>query len=181
MSNDLGRDFESFFGKAQVVLKKMPVLLANEMEHIVSDNFRYQRQLGSLDGPWAPPEDPNRKGSAVLVVTGKLKRKTRTLKADWSGVAIINDAKYAAFHNDGFDGMEEVRQHYRIASRKVATKYNKNGKASKRGLKKIQGKGGEVKGFTRWMRMKRRRFMGDNQYAADRLERVAIQQLQTIY
>jgi phage gpG-like protein len=152
------------------------VLLANEMENIVAENFRRRAFIGDTTENWAKVKDPKRKGSAILVRSGRLKRRTRTLKADWSGVSIINDEKYAAIHNDGFSGKENVKGF----RRKLANKKSK--KKSTSGFTKISMKRTSfVQPFTRNMRMKRRRFMGDSQYAGARLERLAITQLKTIY
>lgn len=173
---DLGKQFTAFQKKVEASLKKFPRLAASEAQNFFLDSFRRQAWIGYNTETW-PKRKPGGKrntGRALLVDTGRLKRSIRIKKADWDSVIVGSDVPYAGVHNDGFTGTQKVGAHSRTASRRVATRYNKNGKASraKSAQVKIRGKGHQVKAFNRKQRIPRRRFMGNSPYLNRRIDRV---------
>lgn len=182
MSNDLGKDFEAFRQKVERSLSRFPVLAASEAQNFFLDSFRRQAWIGDTTEVW-PQRKPNakrNKGRALLVDTGRLKRSIRIKRADWNNVIIASDVPYAGVHNEGFRGIESVHEYSRKASRRVATRYNKNGKASKSGRVKIKGASHQVKAHSRNQNIPRRRFMGNSPFLNRRIDRVFILELSKI-
>jgi phage gpG-like protein len=183
--DDLGKQFQQFYNKTKQTLDKFPVLAASTAENFFHDSFNQQGWSGETQQPWAKRKtDKNKKdsGRAILVKSGRLNRSIRKIKADWNGIIVGTNLPYAGIHNDGFRGKEQVNQHFRIASRKVMTRYLKNGKASKAkdAFKKVQGSGHEVKAHSRQMNMPRRRFIGNSPYLDKRIERIFLNELTKI-
>ncbi|HXU28144.1 MAG TPA: hypothetical protein VN698_13015 [Bacteroidia bacterium] len=178
MSDDLGRDFEYLYEQTRVVFNRLPVILGNVAENFFKDSFRRQAWIDTTTENWAKVKKPKRKGAAILVKTGGLKRDIRTIQANWDGVIIKNEKPYAGIHNDGFSGTEKVKGF----KRKQVIKKARKGKSAQ-GYKLLAMKRVRieyVKPFTRKMRMPRRRFMGPSVYLNMQLDRAAINQLKTI-
>lgn len=98
---DLERRFKS-------VAVRMPVAAGNVVVNFALDNFKRQGFLGATFQPWKPRKattkwgkKSGRQGRSILVDTGKLRRATRIVKADWDSVVIGNDMPYAKAHNEG--------------------------------------------------------------------------------
>ena len=167
--DDLGKQFDAFFTRTKKALDGFPLLAANDAENFFLDSWRRQAWIGNTTENWKKPKTITKSntGKAILIKTGYLKRRTRIVQANWGGVKIINDAKYAAIHNDGFNGTERVKGFRRkLKSRNIKTK----GKKTASGVS-------FVKPFSRHMIMPRRRFMGNSPYLMMKIERTFIYQL----
>lgn len=181
MSNNLNKDFEQWRKKVEASLKKLPLLVASDAQNFFLDSFKRTAWIGQTTENWKPRK-PNKKrtGAALLVKTGRLKRSIRIKRAKWNSIVIGSDVPYAGVHNEGLNETQTVHEHSRIASRKVATRYNKAGHALKSGMKKIRGKSHQVSSFTRNQNIPRRRFMGNSPYLNQRILRTIISQLMKI-
>ncbi len=202
MSADLSKDMQQFYEKVKRSLAKFPLLAASEAQNFFLDSFKSQAWFGEHTEVWKKRKLQERHGNRkklggtvgkvegkggmrnngrdLLIKTGRLKRSIRIKKADWSSVIIASDVPYAGVHNEGFKGTQQVGEHSRIATRRVATKYNKNGTPSKTGRKRIKGASHQVKAFTRHQNIPRRRFMGNSPYLNQRIDRVFLRELMKI-
>ena len=179
MSNNLNKDFEAFKKKVAATLRRLPVLIGNESLNFVLDNFRNQSWTDNNTEPWPKRknEPKKRRGAALLVKSGVLKRGNRVKQADWTRVLLVNDTPYAGVHNEGFRGNQTVNEHSRIASRKVGTRIGKRGNLLKSGRIKIRGKGHQVSSHIRHQNIPRRRYMGNSAQLFRRLDRLIIAEL----
>lgn len=183
--DDLGKQFKEFYQKTKQVMDKFPVLAAATAENFFHDSFNQQAWSGEYQEVWPKRKtDKNKRdrGRAILTKTSRLNRSIHKMKADWTSIIVGTNLPYAAIHNEGFNGTENVSQHYRIASRKVSTRYLKNGSASKakNAFTRVMGKGHEVKAHSRHMVMPRRKYIGNSPYLDKKMERVFLNELKRI-
>ena len=180
--DDLGLQFEDFEQRAHNALRKFPLLAANTGKNFFQDRFKTQDWIDHVTEPWKKrkPGSKRNTGRAILTDTGRLKRGIRIKQADWSNVIVGNDVEYAEAHNSGVNIVVTVNEHSRIASRKVATRYKKNGQASKQGRKKIRGRTHQVKTHTRKMNLPKRQFIGNSAYLDRKIDREFIYELNKI-
>lgn len=181
--DDLGKQFAALFKKTERAMAKFPVLAANTAENFFKDSFNQQGFSGQTQEPWPKRKtDKNRRdsGRAILVKSGKLKRSIHRMRADWNAVIVGTELPYAEIHNNGFKGTEQVRQHFRMGTKKAVTRYNKNGTARKGALTRIRTLEHEVKAHSRNMKMPRRRFIGNSPYLDQRIDRVFINEFKKL-
>jgi phage gpG-like protein len=127
----------------------------------VDDNFRNQSWEGK---PWLGIA----RDGTILVHHGDLKRSFNDeLKPN--EVRIYSNVKYAAVHNEGFDGTQSVKAYKR-------GKYQRTG----RGKKKKTGTG-DVKAFTRHMKIKQRQFAPTDTSPSPTLEKKVNETITTHY
>jgi len=127
----------------------------------INGNFRAQGWQGSSFQPWKPIR---RKGT-ILVKTGALRRGTYFSTSN--GMAhVINNVKYAAVHNNGFNGTVQVRGFKRriIEAKKVETgRLTKSGNMRMKTVHSLKGYT-DVKGHSRKMNIPKRQFMPHDGY-----------------
>ena len=86
-------------------LLRAPLLAGNEAVNFTLDNFKRQGFLGNTFEPWKTRKvgwvKDKRKGRAILVDTGRLRRSIRITKLNQDSVTIGSDVKYARAHNEG--------------------------------------------------------------------------------
>ncbi|MBL7902937.1 MAG: hypothetical protein JNK73_13150 [Bacteroidia bacterium] len=186
IGDDIQKQFEDFAKRTHGVLKKFPLIAANEGKNFFQSRFRTQDWLDQTTQPWKKrkPSAKRNTGRAILTDTGRGKRSIRVIQADWGAVNVgIDDPQvknYMGVHNNGFRGTVKVGEQMRISSRKVATRYGKSGRALKSGMKKIRGASYRVKAHTRKMNMPKRKFIGNSATLNRIIERQFIYQLNTI-
>lgn len=182
IGDDFGKQFAAFTKKVGAVLKRFPLIAANAGKNFFQDRFRDQAWYDTKYEPWAKrkPGAERDKGRAILTDRGTLKREVRIKQADWGAVVVGDDVKYAGAHNNGFKGVVTVPEHSRIATRTVATRYNKNGKASKTGRKRIRGASHVVRTHTRKMDLPKRQFIGNSALLNRLINRDFVNQLKMI-
>lgn len=121
----------------------------------IDDNFRMQGWQGATFQPWPA----TKRGGTILVKTSTLRRGSRFTTQP--GVTHVkNDVIYAAVHNNGFNGLVEVKAHQRrlLTATKTATGRIKiSGKPQ---MQTIHGVSGiqNVKAHTRHMNIPQRKF-----------------------
>ncbi len=157
------------------VLMYAPGLLGNEAVNFFTNSFRSQGWLGNRFEPWRKRRtDGKRKGRAILVDSGRLRRATRITSNSGGVVKIGNDTPYARLHNEGFRGTVSVKAHTR-------SKFNKSkigsGKFTKKGKERMKtintlSSTFQVKAHTKRMNMPQRKFMGESPYLTAKLKRI---------
>jgi phage gpG-like protein len=181
--------------KVKAVLKNMPKLVGNEVVNFSKDNFRRQGFLGDTFEAW-----PKRKagskfgktqrnnGRAILVDSGRLRRGTRVISADWNEVVIGNDVPYAKAHNEGLriGLIQNVRAHRRKRTANNvrgiigAGKMNKKGTAQKVKIGKTASGITFVKAHKRRInqRIPKRQFLGSSPYLTRNIQRLIASEIQ---
>jgi phage gpG-like protein len=175
--------------KVRAVMKTLPRLAGNEVVNFSKDNFRRQGFLGDSVEYWpARKVQGKRKGRAILVDTGRLRRATRVISADWNEVKVGNDTPYAKAHNEGL--RIQVTQNVRAFRRKVSSRNVKGitggGRLNKKGTAQRLKTGTVahgvtfVKAHTRKVNMKlpKRKFLGNSPYLNRNIGRMIASQLQ---
>ena len=109
----------------KATINHLPLVLGNAAVNWVKDSFTQQGWRGSTFEGWKAVRNEKRKGAAILIKTGRLRRSIRIVKMNASSVSIGSDVPYAEVHNDGFNGSVNVSAHSR----------NKYGKAKASSLK----------------------------------------------
>lgn len=116
---------EELAKKFAAVYKTLPRIGGNEIVNFSLDNFRRQGFLGDRFEPWRPrkankwSKKKDNPGRSILVLTAKLRRATRIIRADGDLVVVGNYMPYARAHNEGVKGLEV--QHVKTFTRTVTT------------------------------------------------------------
>lgn len=161
------RALKSNFNKAR---KKLPDVLANVGSNFFVDNFKRQGFLDESLNKWKPRKKVKNKRDgtrSILVKSGRLRRAVNNSLTSKTPDRIIwrVNLPYAEAMNDGVNKVECVKPHKRQASRTVTTKgsYSGLGSEKRKGKKiKMLGVRGNVKGFSRKMKIPARKFMGQS-------------------
>jgi len=146
---------QQLMNKYRVAVLRVPLLAGNEAVNFTLDNFKMQGFLGATFQPWATRKTgwkrDKRKGRALLIDTGRLRRSIRITRITADSVSIGSNVKYAQAHNQG--ASISVIQSVRSFSR---------------------SNGSNVKAHTRRVNVKipRRQFMGNSPYLNARISRV---------
>ena len=146
---------QQLMNKYRVAVLRVPLLAGNEAVNFTLDNFKMQGFLGATFQPWTTRKGgwkrDKRKGRALLIDTGRLRRSIRITRITADSVAIGSNVKYAQAHNQGASiGV--------IQSVKSFSRSN----------------GSSVKAHTRRVNIKipRRQFIGNSPYLNARISRV---------
>lgn len=155
----------------RAMLKTLPRLVGNEVVNFSKDNFRRQGFLGDTFEPWPKRKAknaPRNNGRGILIDTGKLRRATRVVSADWNEVRVGNDVPYAKAHNEGLrlGLMQNVRAHRRKVPKKNKRKVSSGITFVKAHKRKVN------------MKMPRRRFLGSSQYLTRNIHRLIASKIQ---
>lgn len=165
--------------RVRATLKALPRMVGNEVVNFSRDSFRQQGWLGNNFQPWPKRKTnskwgktPRNKGRALLVDTGKLRRGTRVISADWTLVKVGNDVPYARAHNEGvrLGLIQTVKAH-----RRKRPGGNLKGQRGK----KIASGVSFVKSHTRRVnqRIPRRQFIGNSPYLTRNIHKLIASQL----
>lgn len=149
------RDIER---KYRSVYYRLPLLVGNEAVNFVLDNFRLQGFMGNTFQKWVPRKSNtwgkrDRRGAAILIGTGRLRRSWRITRLGRDFVAVGSDVKYAKAHNYGLR-MESVQT--------VKGYTRKSGSFVSSHERRIN------------MRLPKRQMIGDSPYLRARLKRIAM-------
>lgn len=91
-------DFQKMFDKLK---KKLPRQVSVMALNHFKKSFRKQGFMDQSFQAWEPRKGNTREGGAVLVQTGHLRDSTVIDSADMRQISIVNNAPYAAIHNEG--------------------------------------------------------------------------------
>lgn len=149
--------FEEFDARLKEAMKKTNAFIhegiapkvETEVLQFVDNNFRNQSWEGVA---WEKTE----RGGTILVHTGALRRGFMSERTSGQ-IRVYNDMPYAKVHNEGFDGIQQVRAHTRAV-------YERKGK-----MAKIKGRY-KVKAHSRHMKIKQRQFLPTNHSPSETLE-----------
>jgi phage gpG-like protein len=128
-------DFNEFHKKLQRMAPEITRALNDEIPlkvesaalRFVDDNFRSQSYEGEA---WKASD------GTILVKSGTLRRGFES-DAGNGQVKITNEVKYAAIHNEGFDGEVNVPEHTRAVFKTSGAHKTKTGKIKVKGFKKM--------------------------------------------
>lgn len=161
-------------------ISNLPYIAGAEVVRFSVISFTRQGWLGNTFEAWPRRKvEQKGKGRAILVKSGRLRRSIRVLRYTSDYVIIGTDVPYARVHNEGFHGRVSVRGHYRnrYTKTRVGTgKYTKTGKERQRTVTSVSGQS-RVKEHTRYMKIPRRRFLGDSPYMRRDIKRIIAAQI----
>ncbi|TAD87231.1 MAG: hypothetical protein EAY75_06325 [Bacteroidetes bacterium] len=103
-------DFNAISRQMQATIRRLPKIVGNEGKNFFLDRFQQQNWIGNTTQPWPSrkvnkwgKKGRNRKGRALLVMTGRLRRSIRyTNSADT--IRFYTDVPYTRANNEGFRG-----------------------------------------------------------------------------
>lgn len=152
--------------KAKLVraTQQVPKVLAVEALNWMQANFQRQGFPDDTFQSWPQRKGNTRKGRAILVQTGNLRRSLRIVQVTDKGFIIGSDLPYAKAHNDGVNRSVQVSSHTRnkYTSSKVGTgRLTRSGKERMKTVQTVSGST-QVKSYSRQMRLPRRRFAGNS-------------------
>lgn len=166
-----GRDYD--FGRIvprlTEVMNHLPDVLATTALNHFKDSFRRQGWRDKGLKRWKPRKDGSRPGGAILVKRGHLRNSLRKLIVSWRRSEVGTNLPYAAAHNEGFEGVVNVKGHTR-------KKYQRT--KSKR--KEATGSYG-VRAHTRKANLPQRQFMGDSEILDRKIDHVIAKAVDTIF
>jgi phage gpG-like protein len=164
------------------VYNRFPTIAGNIALRFIDGNFRAQGWQGSTFKAW---KSTKRKGT-ILIKTGALRRGTYFTNVQ-GGIKVINNVKYAAVHNNGFQGVVQVKGYRRriIAAKRVETgRLTKTGKMRMKTVHSLKGYS-DVKPFSRKMNIPQRQFMpvsiNDSPVLVNALRREIVREFQKIF
>jgi phage gpG-like protein len=159
----------------QATARKLPRMLGTEIVRYSNQRFTEQGWDGK---PWKDRKNPLSKkngGRAILIKSGRLRRGIRMTSVSFTSVTVGVNLPYAAAHNNGFKGIENVRAHQRkIKYKSQFTDLSNTDGTGKRGKKRVRTQvyQTDVKAHSRNMRMPQRQFLGDSPYLRRNLLRI---------
>lgn len=174
--------FDQIQSQVKETVLRLPLIMGNAAVNWVKDSFTQQGWRGAVFQKWKEAKSEKRKGAALLIKSGRLRRSIRILKFDQLSVQIGTDVPYAEAHNKGFEGTVNVLSHNR----------NRFGKAKASNLKTKRRKTitylsstGEVKEHSRAMNLPRRQFapedMSDSPIFNKDMETVIFNELSPLF
>lgn len=181
-------DFDRIAQQIVQAWQRLPNGIATVAVNFFKERFRAQNWVGTNTEPWRRRRKTKkgwewggrkeRKGRAILVDTGRLRRSIRKVSATESSVVIATDVPYAKMHNEGFRGV--ITQQVKAHQRKKTTFGITGRKALKTRTKITYGRvdTGDrlaVKAHQRKINMNlpRRQFIGESPYLSRQIERYA--------
>lgn len=169
----------------------LPTLLANETRNFFVDSFKRQGWEDKSLNKWEKRKSDNKKneGRAILVKSGALKRAVANSirSKTFEKIELIVPLKYAAVHNDGYDG--PVSAHARATFFKTKTTSYTGLKQSKKTGKFYMAKStktlhirGEDKSIGAHNRsIPQRKFMGDSVVLRSKQSGVIKKQIEKVW
>lgn len=171
---------------------RLPKIVGNEGKNFFLQRFQQQNWLGNRTEPWPQrkagkwgKKGRNRKGRALLVMTGRLRRSLRyTANADV--IRYYTDLPYARAHNEGFRGTvtQNVKSFKRVQTLGgIAAKFGKGRQFTTGAVSTLKTRRERVlkvktdvtvKAHVRKVKMNlpKRQFMGNSPYLTNTLKRV---------
>ena len=150
----MAKSFAAILDDLTRAINALPARVATLAVNFSKERFIKQNWHDASQEPWEKRRGrrrggDRRQGGAVLVDSGRLKRSIRVISANKEQIIIGTDVPYAEIHNEGFEGQQNVRSHQRRSR---------------------TGRVYTVRAYTRRMSMPERRFLGESQELANRIE-----------
>lgn len=157
----MSKSFAAIIDDVTRCINQLPQRVATLAVNFSKERFVKQNWHDSHEEPWQKRKHKRRGGEkrqrgAVLVDSGRLKRSIRVVSVSRDRIVIGTDVPYAEIHNEGFEGVQNVRQHRRRSKR---------------------GKVCSVRAHSRRMSMPERRFIGESAELARRIEELMVTEL----
>jgi len=189
MTSDIG-EFIRMMERLDRVVRSLPGRAATVAVNFSKDRFRQQAWVDSNTEPWTKRKSAGwgkreRRGRAILVDSGRLRRSIRVVTVAENYAVIGSHEPYAKVHNDGFRGTvsQAVRAHSysRYGKQKQGTGVYSI-KTKRESMKTVRAKTGDVqvKAYTRTIhqRIPRRRFIGPSAIMDRQLQRMMTAEIQ---
>lgn len=166
-------EYFNLLNRVSAAVQQIPQRAATVAVNFSKERFRAQNWVDNRTEPWAKRASRDkRKGRAILVDTGRLRRSIRKVLVTQNMVIIGTDVSYAAAHNFGFKGLVTIKQHKRNRYSKTKQSYNtRTGKTRSRNVKTVNGSG-IVRSHKRHMNIRRRQFIGSSAVLENQLTRM---------
>lgn len=174
-------DFIKKTNRLEIVYRQLPTLVGGLAVTFSKKRFREQAWVDhrterwkkrKKGGSWGRKE---RKGRAILVDTGKLKRSIRIVRKTQDFVTIGSDMPYARIHNEGgrINETIKIRAHNRAKTKLGITKKRELKKSTKIEYGRVKTGDIKVKAHTRKINIAipRRQFLGESTILTKQLER----------
>lgn len=180
---ELYKVLESF---EKTVRVEMPTLLANQARNFFLDSFKNQ----AWDGKgWAPRQKNTRKGRAILVKSGALRRAVSqsVRSVAFERISLVVALPYAAVHNEGFDGTVRAHQRKRFSrsstSKFIGLRRDNSGRYPKRNPLKAStfAAGGTTEVRAHRRHVPQRKYMGDSAALRDKQMKLILKQVDKIW
>ena len=151
-------DFAQLENSVKEAVLRLPVVIGNGAVNWTVDSFTQQAWRGLTVTPWQPrsPKAKRNAGRVLLIMSGRLRRSIRIMKLGPTSVSFGSDEPYAEIHNNGINGIQNVRGFTRTKLGKAKATSVKSRRT--KSISYIAGSS-QVKPFTRNMKMPRRQFM----------------------
>lgn len=156
--------------------RELPKKVAARCVSYFLESFRKQGWKDNTFQSWKSRKVAGKKGKNrnLLVKSGRLRRAVNTGLAkvvSWNLIRFEIDLPYAAIHNEGFDGTENVKSH----KRRIKTKVKVSSlRTSHRTTVRATVGETQVEAHTRHMKMPKRKYMGDSK----ELRRIIVEMIQ---
>lgn len=111
-ANQFPHPFHKLEKEFKILMEKLPLIVSSVAELEFKENFRrqgYEETPGAVTA-WAKRKNDARKGRAILIKTGRLRRAFKKRPTHDTAV-VINDTPYAAVHNEGDKSRVNVKGH----------------------------------------------------------------------
>lgn len=164
------------------VLMYAPGMLGNEAVNFFTNSFRQQGWLGNSFTPWRARKaskwgkKDKRKGRAILIDSGRLRRSIRIVSNTRGIVIIGTDVPYAKAHNEGMSlGLiQTVRAHKRRITKLGITGRKTLKTRTRIEFGRVDNGSTMVKSHKRRInqRIPQRQFMGNSPYLTAKLNRI---------
>lgn len=113
-------EFDAVTRRVITAIYQLPRRAATVAVNFSKERFRAGNWVDHTTEPWKPRKEttwkkPERKGRAILVKSGRLRRSIRIESVTAERAVLATDVPYARAHNEGFKGSveQEVKQHER--------------------------------------------------------------------
>ena len=152
----------------------LPLYMGKDIIRFSMERFRQRNWIDSSTEVWPPRSRKSKRniGRALLIDTGALRRSIRIISSNENSVTVGSSVIYGRVHNDGFNGWQNVKAHRR---KKYLTFKAKATSLRTRKTRTVTNRlpAGDtmVAAHRRFMRMPRRRFLGNSQYMRQQIAR----------
>lgn len=173
-------EFMKLVNRVTDAVRRLPEQAAALAVNFSKERFRAGNWLDNGTEPWKKRgkswKKDNRKGRAILVDTGRLRRSIRKVSVTSDRAVIGTDVPYARAHNDGFRGavQQQVRSHNRSLTHAGIIRGKELKRSTRISVGRIKHGNTIVKAFTRTIHQNtpRRRFIGPSAVLNKQLERL---------
>ncbi len=173
-------DFTRKMNELEKIYRRIPTLVGTFAVSFSKQRFRDQAWVNHRTEPWKPRRKASwgkkeRKGRAILVETGKLRRSVRIVRKTQDYVIIGSDLPYAEIHNTGGWIRETVtiKEHSRNLTKLGVIKGKELKKSTKIEIGRVKTGETKVKEHTRKINffIPRRQFLGESAILEKQLNR----------